>query len=466
MKSVPLTACARREVAGSGGGLPAEHSLPRPATQRRPEPFLPRAGAVLCPALQRGLPRGPRVASRASAAFQRAQIVCCSRRVHALRRHRTVSRIMASDGELRTPRGHSKPDVEPGERSPPAADAATGQGKLLRAVTSAPEDERGQAAGTRPGQPTTITITVHGQATFADAGPVALLAGSLHTPHALASASQGGVLGAPAAQQDWPLRTVADGSLTAAHHAVFLYVRHAAGNLELAGQSAQGALNMRSFPSFQSVAVPVPAVVLAAARFDSPANRDGAPGPSTPVPAREALSSAQLLAAAAAPALTLASTDGGGEGRGDGGGEGGGGGGEGGGADFRHSRLLPIFLQSVAASAAMPNPSPPLHPASATSASSQHSSRNRVQCPTCGKQLSFRTSLSAHMRTHTRQRPFRCDWPGCSAAFAQRSNYRRHIASHRGDRPFFCAQCGVHFARKWGLQRHQRAAHAPATHPA
>jgi hypothetical protein len=86
-----------------------------------------------------------------------------------------------------------------------------------------------------------------------------------------------------------------------------------------------------------------------------------------------------------------------------------------------------------------------------------------VNCPYCARSFRRRTNLNDHLRTHTRERPYKCSWPGCQAAFTQRSNCVRHFAAHRGERPFECRQCGRRFGRRYGLTRHVLKTHrAPA----
>ncbi|KAF8580260.1 hypothetical protein K439DRAFT_316058 [Ramaria rubella] len=38
--------------------------------------------------------------------------------------------------------------------------------------------------------------------------------------------------------------------------------------------------------------------------------------------------------------------------------------------------------------------------------------------------------LQIHIRTHTAQKPFACEWPGCDRTFSVRSNMMRHFRSH------------------------------------
>ena len=53
----------------------------------------------------------------------------------------------------------------------------------------------------------------------------------------------------------------------------------------------------------------------------------------------------------------------------------------------------------------------------------------KVQCPTCGMTLAA-SNLSAHMRTHTGFKPYKC--PICQQPFARKANMDRHKNVHQG----------------------------------
>nr|XP_054920160.1 zinc finger and BTB domain-containing protein 49-like [Dermacentor andersoni] len=110
------------------------------------------------------------------------------------------------------------------------------------------------------------------------------------------------------------------------------------------------------------------------------------------------------------------------------------------------------------------------------------------KCETCGKFLRA-ANLSAHYRTHTGERPFKCEI--CAKSFAHRSNLRdherihtglkphicqictkpfksktelnNHLKSHSNDRPFVCDICNRSFKHKRHLQRHRQGFHVDGT---
>ncbi|ESN96024.1 hypothetical protein HELRODRAFT_185063 [Helobdella robusta] len=79
-----------------------------------------------------------------------------------------------------------------------------------------------------------------------------------------------------------------------------------------------------------------------------------------------------------------------------------------------------------------------------------HGSTNNdssIKCPTCGRIFPREKSLAAHMRTHTGERPYICDYPNCTKAFCQSGQLKTHQRLHSGEKPFICSvkSCNIRF---------------------
>ncbi|KAG5671831.1 hypothetical protein PVAND_002005 [Polypedilum vanderplanki] len=74
-------------------------------------------------------------------------------------------------------------------------------------------------------------------------------------------------------------------------------------------------------------------------------------------------------------------------------------------------------------------------------------SPSAIKCKFCNRVFPRDKSLSAHLRTHTGERPYVCDFPLCSRAFTQSGQLKTHQRLHTGERPFQCSaeNCQMRF---------------------
>ncbi|KAI9563948.1 putative huckebein protein [Daphnia sinensis] len=92
----------------------------------------------------------------------------------------------------------------------------------------------------------------------------------------------------------------------------------------------------------------------------------------------------------------------------------------------------------------------------------------RFRCPHCQVAFSNNGQLKGHVRSHTGERPFKCDEESCGKTFTRNEELTRHKRIHTGLRPFACAVCSKRFGRRDHLKKHsrihQRPAHSAAQH--
>ena len=82
-------------------------------------------------------------------------------------------------------------------------------------------------------------------------------------------------------------------------------------------------------------------------------------------------------------------------------------------------------------------------------------------CPHCEYTTWRSGNYRIHMRRHSGEKPFTCDFKGCDYASSQHSNLKIHRRIHNGDKPFTCEYEGCDFA---SVQQSNLKAHIQRIH--
>lgn len=79
-------------------------------------------------------------------------------------------------------------------------------------------------------------------------------------------------------------------------------------------------------------------------------------------------------------------------------------------------------------------------------------------CARNGKGFNARYKMLIHMRTHTGERPHRCNHDSCGKSFSRLENLKIHTRSHTGEKPYVCpvAGCNKRYSNSSDRYKHTR----------
>jgi uncharacterized Zn-finger protein len=83
-----------------------------------------------------------------------------------------------------------------------------------------------------------------------------------------------------------------------------------------------------------------------------------------------------------------------------------------------------------------------------------HTGEKIHECPHCHRLLSGSGALKVHLRIHSGIKPFRCEY--CEYACSDKTALTHHVRVHSGEKPHRCDQCDSSFSQSQSLVAHKR----------
>ncbi|KAL7638818.1 UNVERIFIED_CONTAM: hypothetical protein RMT77_010352 [Armadillidium vulgare] len=86
-----------------------------------------------------------------------------------------------------------------------------------------------------------------------------------------------------------------------------------------------------------------------------------------------------------------------------------------------------------------------------------HLEEYRTECEVCFKRFYHKPHYEAHMRKHTKEKPFGCDL--CLKKFSHQQSLKKHMLSHKCEKKYKCRLCGKFFKLLISIRQHLMQQH-------